>query len=397
MLVPLSPAAAAPPRQGSPNINIVILPINAARLLVGQRFDLRIEVSGDLANNTDPGSFTVTVDGKPLAAAFGKAPAKSNASPRSAELTVRQVAFNTVGKHSVTVIAGPVARTVTYDVVRAQAPGRPAKNVILFVGDGMEWPMLTIARTVSKGMTEGRFNGKLEMDTMHEVGYVTTSGYDSIVTDSANSASAYATGHKAATGAVGTYADNTADTLDDPRVENIVELVRRSRNMATGLVVTSEIEDATPAAMFAHTRSRNNKQAIADQLLDDPLHRPEVIMGGGAAYFLPKSTPGSKRTDERNLLQEFRNAGYATAGNRAEMNAVGTPQRLLGLFHPDNMNVWIDREYTKDPAVLGPYRDQPALYEMTQKALDVLTATPSGKNGFFLLVEKHTPPAETIR
>ena len=387
-LVPAMSVGAAPAAEGGPS-RITILPINNAQLLAGQRFDLRIEVGDNLADNTDASTFQVLVDGKTIKNYFGKDPVKSNTTPQTAELTVRQVTFASAGRHTVSVNAGGKTATVGYDIVRPQAPqGRRAKNVIFFLGDGMSWQTLTIARTVSKGLTEGKFNGRLNIDKMDEVGYITTSGYDSLVTDSANSMSAYMTGQKGVVNAMGVYADNTADPNDDPRVENMIEVLKRTRGMATGLVVSSEIEDATPAATFAHTRRRAQKQYIADQLLDDPNHQPEVILGGGSAYFIPKSTAGSKRTDERNLLDDFKKAGYTLAGNRAEMNAAGTPKRLLGLFHPGDMNVWIDREYTKDPSVLGPYTDQPTVYEMTQKALDVLSSSQNGRqNGFFLMVE----------
>ncbi len=383
----LTPAAAAPAQQASPTA-ITILPINNARLLAGQRFDLRIEVGNNLADNTDASTFAVTIDGRPVAQYFGKTPVKSNTTPQTAELTLRNVAFVAPGRHTVRVAAGSSAAEVSYDVIRPTPQGRKAKNVVLFVGDGMAWNQVTIARIVAKGLTQGKYNGLLNMDTLQTFGSVSTSGYDSLVTDSANSASAYATGQKGVVNAMGTYEDNTPDPLDDPRVENMIEILKRSRNMATGLVTTSEVEDATPAAFVAHTRRRAEKQYIADQFLDDPLHQPDVLMGGGSAYFIPKSTAGSKRKDERNLVEDFRKAGYAIAGNRTEMNAAGTPQKLLGLYHPDNMNVWIDREYTKDPAVLGPYTDQPSVPEMTKKALDILSAHPNGKrNGFFLMVE----------
>jgi alkaline phosphatase len=81
---------------------------------------------------------------------------------------------------------------------------------------------------------------------------------------------------------MGVYPDNTPDPNDDPRVETIVELVKRTRHMAAGLVTTTEIQDATPAAMFAHTRRRSEYMAIMDQYLHTP-QRAEVIMGGGSA------------------------------------------------------------------------------------------------------------------
>lgn len=384
----LAPVGVGATPNAQSGVNIRILPINRARLVAGQRFDFRVEVSGALAEKSDAGAYTVLINGQPAAEFFGTAPTKSNANINSAELTWRGVSLNRAGKYEVYVEAGPAKKSVVYEALQAKPNGKPAKNVILFVGDGMSWQMLTIARTVSKGLTEGKFNGLLEMDRMEETGYVTTSGYDSLVTDSANSASAYATGQKGVVNAMGTYEDNTKDVFDDPRVENIIELAKRSRGMATGLVTTAEIEDATPAAMFAHTRRRAEKQYIADQLLDDPLHQPDVIFGGGSAYFIPKSTAGSKRTDERNLLGDFRNAGYSVVGNATELNAAGNNNRILGLFHPADMNVFIDRAYTRDPQTLGPYTDQPTLFNMTQKALDVLANSESGKkNGFFLMVE----------
>jgi hypothetical protein len=320
----------------------------------------------------------VTINGRPAAQVLGKQPEASNTTPRFAELTWRQVSLNNSGSYAVSVNAGGAVSTVTYEVLRLPASAQRARNIILFVGDGMALPTITMARIVSKGLTQGKYNGTLEIDRMQELGYLSTSGYDSLVTDSANSASAYATGHKSVVNAIGVYENNTRDPFDDPRVENIVEIVTRARGMATGLVTTSEIQDATPAAMFAHTRRRAEKQFIANQLLDSPAYKFDVIMGGGAAYFIPKSTAGSKRTDERDLLGDFRTAGYSIAGNRAEMNAAPDNRPLLGLYHPADMNVWVDREYTKDPAVLGPYTDQPALYEMTSKALSVL---PNSQNG----------------
>ncbi len=90
---------------------------------------------------------------------------------------------------------------------------------------------------------------------MPQMALVATAGSDSIITDSANSASAYATGHKSAVNAMGVYADRTADPFDDPKVETISSLVKR-RGLSVGVVSNTEIQDATPAAMIAHTRRR---------------------------------------------------------------------------------------------------------------------------------------------
>jgi len=161
---------------------------------------------------------------------------------------------------------------------------------------------------------------------------ITTSGYDSIVTDSANSASAYATGHKSVVNAMGVYENSTKDPLDDPKVENIIELVKRTRGMSTGIVSTANITDATPAAMLAHTRRRAEQNFIAQDMLTES-HRPDVILGGGARHFLPMDTPGSKRKDNTNVIAAFEELGYKFSGTRTELLAsANDADKLLGLY-----------------------------------------------------------------
>src|SRR6185369_6700112 len=120
------------------------------------------------------------------------------------------------------------------------------------------------ARILSKGIAEGKSRGKLAIDDMPHMALVATAGSDSI-TDSANSASAYATGHKPAVNAMGVYADRTASPFDDPRVETITSMAKRRLGLAVGIVTNTEIEDATPAAMIAHTRRRAAYDEIVEQ------------------------------------------------------------------------------------------------------------------------------------
>ncbi|HMM21768.1 MAG TPA: alkaline phosphatase [Selenomonadales bacterium] len=360
---------------------ITVLPIDHAKFLAGQKFDFLVEVHDAVSAN-----ITVTVNGTAAEQYFGKTAAvkldKSLASYR-----IDNVAFKNAGTLEIAVRAatadGPATRAVRYEVVNNVAPKR-AKNVILFIGDGMSLQARQMARILSKGITEGRYNDLLEMEKMSNTAIITTSGYDSLVTDSANSASAYATGHKSVVNAMGVYADSTPDPFDDPKVENIVELAKRTRGMATGIVSTANITDATPAAMVAHTRRRSELNTIAASMLD-ARHRPDVILGGGAQQFLPMATPGSKRKDNRNLIEEFKALGYSFSGSRSEL--LSTPlaaTKLLGLYNLDNMNVYLDREVLKNPTVLGGFDDQPNLMSMTGKAINTLSKNP---NGFFLMVE----------
>ena len=360
---------------------IKCLPIDRSTILAGSRFDLRVEVAG-----AQPDKIEVTVNGKDADAYFNAAGARTNElAGKSGEMTWRQVTVSNPGSISVQVVATVGGRshvdTFTWTVLR-MGEGR-AKNVILLISDGMGFPTVTATRIVSRGITEGKYDGFLNMDRMEYRGTVTTSGYDSLVTDSANSSSAYATGHKSVNNAMGVYADNTQDTLDDPKVENIIELVRRTRKMATGLVSTADITDATPAAFAVHTRRRSDQGFVASSYLEEG-HRPDVLMGGGSRWFLPKAQQGLSLND-RDLVAEFRAAGYAVAATRSELKSVApSASKILGLFHTGNMSVWYDREETKNPTVLGRFTDQPSLPEMTARAIDALSKNP---NGFFLMVE----------
>ncbi len=181
-----------------------------------------------------------------------------------------------------------LSRAVVWDILRVGAPR--AKNVIMFIGDGMGYPMITGTRILSRGLAEGRYNSFLETDRMDFRGTVTTSGYDALVTDSSNSASAYATGHKSVNGAMGVYKANTTEHDKQPQVENILELAKRTRNMTTGFVTTADNTDATPAAFAAHTLQRDQYAFIAAAYLHFA-HRPDVLMGEDPA--------GSRRTPGR--------------------------------------------------------------------------------------------------
>ena len=305
--------------------NINVMPIDRAKFLIGQKFDFEIE-----AKTENPASaIEVTVNGLAAEVFFGrKAVTKLD---KMSTYRINEVAFPKAGKVIVTVTVktdqGIEKRTVNYDVPGEKIK-KPAKNVILIIGDGMSLQARQMARILSKGITEGKYNDLLEMEKMSNLALITTSGSDSLVTDSANSASAYATGQKGAVNAMGVYADSTKDPFDDPKVENIIEIAKRTRGMATGIVSTANITDATPAAMLAHTRKRSEQNFIAQEMLN-PLHRPDVILGGGSRHFLPKSVPGSKRTDDRNLIEEFKQQGYPIATTKTELKQAGTPDKLL--------------------------------------------------------------------
>lgn len=355
---------------------IKVLPIDNAKFVQGQIFDFAVEIKNGSSD------MKVTVNGKDAAQFFGKNSVRKMEG-NTAVYRIDDVSFPKAGNITIEVKDGSNERSASYTITNEKSKKR-AKNVILFVGDGMSLQARQIARILSKGITEGRYNDLLNMEKMDNVAVVTTSGYDAIVTDSANSASAYATGHKSVVNAMGVYEDCTKDPFDDPKVENIIELVKRTRGMATGIVSTSNITDATPAAMVSHTRRRAEQNFIAQTMLEDK-HRPDVILGGGSRHFIPMDVPGSKRKDNVDVIKSFEDLGYSFSGTKTELE--NTPQsadKLLGLYQLDNMNVYIDRAVIKNPKVLKGFTDQPGLVEMTEKAIDTLS---KNDNGFFLMVE----------
>ena len=355
-----------------------IYPINDAAILLGSKFDIKVEFDSVVAIE----EIDIQLNGKPISNTIKQqASFIPNESGKGSSLIYRDVQLAKAGINTMTAKAGQESQQVSWDVY-ASGP-RKVKNIILFVGDGMTIANRTSARVLSKGISEGKYQGKLSFDDMPNMALIGTSGSDSLITDSANSMSAYTTGHKTAVNAMGVYVSRASDNLSHPKVETITELIKRKTKMSVGIVSDAELQDATPGAMVAHTRRRADKSYIADQLLASGA---EVILGGGSAYFYPQTTKGSKRKDDKNLVEQFNLRGYELAFNKDELlnagNGVGT-KKLFGVFHPDNMDGSLDRFFLKKNTV-EQYPNQPDLTDMTRSAINVLSKNP---NGFFLMVE----------
>jgi alkaline phosphatase len=353
-----------------------IYPLDRAEILAGSRFDLKVEFPGAPAQS----AVRVTINGVPAADAIGKPESfveREDGLDHSA-YWIRGVTLDKAGKYMVEAVAGDKTARVSWEVF---APGAAkAKNVILFIGDGMSVAHRTAARILSKGLVEGRYGGELAIDDMPHMALVSTSGTDSVVTDSANSASAYTTGHKSCVNALGVYCARNKSNLDHPRVETISELVKRTRGMSVGVVTNTEIEDATPAAMVTHNRLRADFNNIVKDFFTV---QPEVILGGGSVNFLPKSAPGSKRIDEDDYVAKFKAAGYSYATTNAELTAAKGASKLLGLFNTGNIDGALDRFFLKRGSV-SKFPDQPDLTDQVRAALDVLS---KNDKGFMLMVE----------
>ncbi|MFC5511414.1 alkaline phosphatase [Massilia jejuensis] len=279
------------------------------------------------------------------------------------------------------------ASTGPATVPRAAVDGQ-ARNIIFLLGDGMGINTLTAARIYAVGE-----DGELALDTLPESAFVKTFSNDAQVTDSAAAMSAYMTGVKPNNGVLSMSADTlaVAPAVEGTRsvsrcnngraVPTLLELAK-ARGMAAGVVTTTSVTDATPAATYAHACTRRLEQDIAAALVPGGAGYNkalggaglDLVFGGGAQQFTA-SAAGGKRADGRNLLGELQARGWRVASNTAQLQALApTAQPAIGLFAQHHFAY----EAARDPA------RQPLLSEMTAKAIDILANNPKG---FFLMVE----------
>ncbi|MBC7219801.1 MAG: alkaline phosphatase [Hadesarchaea archaeon] len=255
-----------------------------------------------------------------------------------------------------------------------------AKNVILMIGDGMGIAQETMARIDKAGWNLPRYaDTRLYMDGMDHTGFLRTFSANSFVTDSAPASTAMATGHKTNNGVIGQDATAIPGLRDGRNLTTILELAEKA-GLSTGLVTTTRITHATPAAFYAHVDNRDNESEIAEQLLTSGV---EVALGGGLGYFIPTDSISplggkGKRADGRNLLENATSMGYmfvynGTAFRELDINAT---EKLLGLFENSHMEYELIRARSSDP--------DPSLAEMTEKAISLLS---KNQKGFFLMVE----------
>ena len=139
----------------------------------------------------------------------------------------RRVALYEPGTYSATLTYNNGTKTVAEWFVRDIPTTRKAKNVLLFIGDGMTTNMITAARLIAHKSINGKYQTKMQMDQFPVLGHQMTHSLDSYITDSANSATALYSGHKSTVNALGVYADSSANAEDDPKVESIAEIFHR--------------------------------------------------------------------------------------------------------------------------------------------------------------------------
>ncbi len=272
-----------------------------------------------------------------------------------------------------------------------------AKNVILFVGDGMGISTVTAARILA-GQMQG-LDGEeyqLSFEKMPFTGLVKTYNTNQQTPDSAGTMTAMMSGVKTKAGVIGVSESVVRADCASSQGKELVTALELAEGMgkSTGVVSTARITHATPAATYAKSPERNWEsddgltaeattsgcKDIADQLVSfDVGDGIDVVMGGGRRHFIP-SADGGKRTDGRDLTAEWKTAhpsgSYVETG--AELGAVdaATVGQVLGLFTSSHMSYDADRTANA--------KDEPSLTEMTEKSIDVLSRN---EDGYFLMVE----------
>lgn len=287
----------------------------------------------------------------------------------------------------------------------ANTPSRArAKNVIVFLGDGMSIPTITAARILD-GQRKGGSGeeNRLSFENFPASALSRTYETDQQTPDSAGTMTAIMSGIKTRAGVIGV--DQVAKRGDcaSSRGHEVVTALELAANagLSTGVVTTTRITHATPAATYGHLPERDWEYDMAipererdagcidfaRQLIEFPLGGGlTVALGGGRTEFMPADQrdpeyPGlpGKRLDGRDLVAEWqRKDGAAYVWNAKQLAAIdpARTRHLLGLFEPEHMNY--ENERAQDPA------GEPSLSEMTRAALSVLQKNP---NGYFLMVE----------
>jgi alkaline phosphatase len=298
------------------------------------------------------------------------------------------------------------AQATLADRKALQANKGPAKNVILFVADGMD-PTTVAAARIYDGQTRGEDGEEnlLSFERFPALAMSKTYNTDTQTPDSAGTMSAMTTGYK--TKAAIIALDNTVKERGDcasalkAKAATFIEKAEQA-GLSTGVVSTARLTHATPAANYAHAPDRDWEsdakvpagaaqlgcKDIASQLIDFSYgDGVDLAMGGGRTNFIPETVADPENTnlkgmrkDGRNLVDEWKakSSAHSFVWNKAQFDAVdpATDPRVLGLFEPSHMQYEADRKTGSD--------GEPSLEEMTRKAIEILSRN---EKGFVLVVE----------
>ena len=237
---------------------------------------------------------------------------------------------------------------IAFKLLTAQ-PVKP-KNIIILIGDGMGINYVGASLLLDKRSPFKEFKS---------IGLSITCSADKLITDSAAGATAIATG----------YLTNNKYVSVDPNNKSLYTIFEHAEKLglSKGIVVTSSVSHATPAAFIAHTNDRHDQNFIASQMVDQNI---DVVIGGGLKYFLPQNLSGD-RTDSLNLTDKLINKDYSLVRNYEELTKIpDSVKQLYAIFEMDGLPEALKRSYT--------------LGDLTKSAINHLKYN---ETGFILLIE----------
>ncbi|XP_069476429.1 intestinal-type alkaline phosphatase-like [Ambystoma mexicanum] len=278
-----------------------------------------------------------------------------------------------------------------------------AKNLILFLGDGMGVPTVTATRILNGQLQDKLGEGlPLTMDTFPYVALSKTYNVDRRVPDSAGTATAYLCGVKGNYGTVGLTAAALRYQCNTTKGNEVISVLERAKKAgkSVGIVTTTRVQHASPSGTYAHTTDRDwyadsqmPEEALAQGCTDIAAQLIsnvdiDVILGGGRKYMTPNGTKDPEyptdsnqnglRGDGRNLINEWKEKrkGGQYVWNKEQLDKIddATATYVMGLFEPGDMKYELNRNNTTDPSII----------ELTEKAIKILS---KNKKGFYLFVE----------
>ncbi len=273
----------------------------------------------------------------------------------------RRSFFRRSGLIAASAVAAPSFVRAAGDVTAA--PGEKPRHIIHLVADGMSMATLTCADHLSQQMRKKGLTW-IDLYNRREVvsSLMNVRALNSLVTDSAASASAWGSGSRVVNGAL--------NILPDGRQLKTLYSLFGEAGWKRGLVTTVEITHATPSGFAINVTSRGSSDDIAKQLFERKI---DLMLGGGRDFF-----DKARRKDKRDLSGEFAKAGYTVMKTKADLAKAPADTRWLGLFAGSHLPFTIDHLNTPKATV-----EIPTLAEMTEAALKKLEREPH----FILQVE----------
>ncbi|MHB2021427.1 MAG: alkaline phosphatase, partial [Candidatus Xenobia bacterium] len=223
----------------------------------------------------------------------------------------------------------------------------PERSAILFVADGLGPAELTTLQLA---------NPHLQLSTVTHWGSISVQSLDNPVPDAASASTALATGHRTRNGLVAMDAAGN-------KLATLLEAARQAGKL-TGIVTNLPVTHASVASFAAHLPRHDDEMGAAIQYVSDG---PDVILGGGAEFFLPTGTEGGRRQDGKNLVEEASAHGYRVVRTSADLQTANGQGKMLGLFANGALDYEVDR--------VADNSGQPSLSDLTRSALSVLSAS----------------------